>query len=45
MILMEYTSIIGEDLSYYANKATWKLLHTYIDAHSQGLIDEYPSDE
>ena len=30
--------------AYYAKKATWKLLHAYINAHSQILIDEYTGD-
>ena len=28
----------------YAKKATWNLLHAYIYAHSQILIDEFPVD-
>ena len=42
MFIMEYTSIRGEDLPDYSEKPTWNLLHTYIDAHSQLLIDKYP---
>ena len=41
MILMEHPSKIGEGLPDNANKSTWKFLHSYIDAHSQRLIDEY----
>ena len=41
---MVYPSIRGEELTDYANKSTWKILHEYIDAHSQRLIDEYPRD-
>ena len=44
MLFMDYPSIIGEDLASYYKKATWNLLHGYIDAHSQILIDEYPGD-
>ena len=42
MLLMEYLSIIGEEITYYAKKATWKSLRAYIYVHSQILIDEYP---
>ena len=35
MLLMENPSIRGEDLPYYAKKATWNLLYAYIDAHSK----------
>ena len=41
MLLMDFTSILGEDFPDYAKKATWNLLHAYIDAYSQILIDEY----
>ena len=34
MLLMEYPSIIGEE-PYYDEKATWKLLYAYIDAHGK----------
>ena len=44
MFLIDYPSIRGEDLPDYSKKATWNLLHTYIDAHSQRLIDEYTGD-
>ena len=44
MLLMDYLSINGEDLQDHAKKTTWNLLHTYIDAHSQRLIEEYPGD-
>ena len=44
MFLMDYPSIRGKDFLYYAKKATWDLLHGYVDAHSQRLIDEYPGD-
>ena len=42
MLLMDYPCIRGEELPDYAKNATWDLLHAYIDAHSQILIDEYP---
>ena len=42
MSLMEYPSIRREDLPYFAKKATWNLLHSYIDANSQISIDEKP---
>ena len=41
MLLIDYPSIRGEDLSDYS-KATWNLLNANIDAHSQILINEYP---
>ena len=41
---MDYPSIRGGDLLYYAKNATQNLLHAYIDAHSQKIIDEYPED-
>ena len=44
MLLMDYPSIRGGDLPYYAKNATQNLLHAYIDAHSQKIIDEYPED-
>ena len=45
MLLMNYPSIRGEDSIDYSKKATWNLLHAYIDANSQRLIDEYPGNE
>ena len=44
MLLMESPPIIGEEILYYAKNATCNLLHAYIDAHSQRLIDECPGD-
>ena len=44
MFLMDYTSISTKALPDYAKKDTWNLLHAYLDAHSQILIDEYPGD-
>ena len=40
MMLMDYTSIRGEDIPEYVKHATWNLLHAYIDAHPQVIIDE-----
>ena len=42
MLLMDYPSIIGEELPHDSKKATWNILHAYIDAHNQRLIDECP---
>ena len=42
MLLIKYPSIRGEAFTDYAKKDTWNLLHTYINAHSQISIDEYP---
>ena len=42
MLLMDYSSIGGGNWLDYAKKATWNLLHAYVDAHSQIWIDEYP---
>ena len=42
MWLMQYLSIREETFQDFAKKYTWKLLHAYIDAHIQILIDEYP---
>ena len=44
MSLVYYTSIKGEYLSDYAKNSTLSILHAYIDAHSQRLLDEYPED-
>ena len=41
---MEYLSIRGDELSDYAIKYTWNLLYAYMDAQSQGLIEEFPGD-
>ena len=41
---MDNPSIRGGDLPGYAKSATWNLLHAYIAAHSQRLIDEYTGD-
>ena len=42
MLLMDYPSIRGGDFPDHAKNSTLKLLHPYIDAHSQRTIDEYP---
>ena len=39
---MEYPSVRGRYLPGYTDKATWDLLHAYIDEHRKMLIDEYP---
>ena len=44
MLIMNYSYIRGEYLSYHAKTFTWKLLHAYIDAHSKMLNDEYSGD-
>ena len=44
MLLIDYQSIIEEDSPDYVEKATWKLLHAYIDAHSQILFHKYTGD-
>ena len=44
MFLMDYPSIRGENFPDYAKQVTCDLLHAYIDAHRQRLIDEYQGD-
>ena len=44
MLLMDYKYIRGEDLPDYTKNTTWKILHAYIDEHSQIVMDEYPGD-
>ena len=44
MLLVDYPSIRGEDLTDYTKKAAWNIFHSYIDAHSKISIDEYPGD-
>ena len=41
---MDYPSLRGECLPDYLKKSIWNPLHSYIDAHSQILIDECPGD-
>ena len=38
MMLMKYSSIREEDLPDYYSKATWNILHEFMDEHSQRLI-------
>ena len=42
MLLMEYSSIRGEDLPDLDEDSTWNLFRAYIDARSQRLMDKYP---
>ena len=42
MFLKDYQSIRDEYLPDYYKEATWNLLHTYIDEHSQRFIYECP---
>ena len=42
MLLMEYPSIEVEGIPDDAKQVIWNLLHAYIYAHRQMLIDEYP---
>ena len=42
MNIMYYPSIREEDLLDYSNKTTWRILHSYINAHIQRLLYEYP---
>ena len=44
MLLMEYLFMRGEEIPDYAKNSIWNLLHAYIDAYSQILIDEFPGD-
>ena len=44
MLITHYPSIRGEELPYYAKKATWNLFHAYINVHSQKWIDECTGD-
>ena len=44
MFLMDYPSIRGEYLPDDSKNPTWNLLHAYIDAHSQILIDGFTGD-
>ena len=45
MLLTDYPSIKREDLSDYAKKSIWMILHAYMDVYSQILIYGYPGDE
>ena len=44
MLLMDYPSTIGEELTDHDKKDTWNLLHEYIYTRSQILIDKCPGD-
>ena len=44
MMFIKYPSIRGEDLTYYANNSTSKLLYYYIYAHGRRLIYVYLGD-
>ena len=39
MLLMDYPFKREEETPGYSKNTTWNLLHTYIDAHIQILID------
>ena len=43
-MLMNYPSIREENSPYYSKHDTWNMLNSYIDAHRQMLIYEYPGD-
>ena len=42
MLIMDHQQIRGEELPSHAYNSTCNLLHAYIYAHIQRLIDEYP---
>ena len=44
MLLIDYPYIRGEEIPDYAKKATWNVLHAYIDVTSQILVYECPGD-
>ena len=44
MLIMGYPSIRGEYLPDRDKKATWNLLHAYIDSHNQIIFDECTGD-
>ena len=44
MLLIDYSSIRGGEISDYAKKSTWKLLREYIDSHCKIWIYECPGD-
>ena len=44
MFLIDYPCIREKYLPYYSKNVTWNLLHAYIDAKRQILIDQYPGD-
>ena len=41
---MDYPFIRGGEIPYCVKKATWNLLHAYIDAYSQISISEFTGD-
>ena len=41
---MDYPSIRGAELPYYAKNYTCNILHAYMYAHSKRLFDERPGD-
>ena len=45
MLLMDYPSLRGEEIPYYAKNCIWNLLYVYIYAHIQILIDECTGDK
>ena len=42
VMLIEYSSIRGGNIQNYASKDIRNIFHSYIDAHSHRLIDDYP---
>ena len=44
MFLMEYLYTKRKGLPDYSKKVTCNILHAYIHAHIQIIIDEYPGD-
>ena len=42
MVLVDYPTIVGEDIKYYVKKAIRNLLHENINVYSRRLIDEFP---
>ena len=43
-VLLDYTTIGGEDINDYVNKTISNILHANIDVHSRRLISEFPGD-
>ena len=43
-VLLDYSTIGGEDIKYYIKKAIIYILHENIDVHSRRLIYEFPVD-
>ena len=42
--LLDYPTIVGEDIKHYVKKAIRNILHENIDVHSRRLISELPGD-